>query len=279
MNMRYGVMAAWLAGSLALFADGTGTDPANKYAWSENTGWVNAAPSGGGIAVHFDGDAGWLSGYAWGENIGWIKLGADAGGPYINTSAQNWGVNMSATGTLAGYAWGENVGWINFGPAHGGVEIDPAIGLFSGHAWGENIGWLLFSGSDPSFGVRTLAFDLQPMGTPNWWLDNYGVSETHDAGDGVLAWRKFVMDTDPTVAGSYLRVVAVTRTAGGTAVTFEPSSARRYYTLARKEDLQSSEWLSVPGQSGVMGTGSDQTLADDSTPVRAFYKVMVTLAP
>ena len=62
-------------------------DPTNKYAWTENTGWVSAAPTNGGVTVHFDGTSGFLTGLAWGENIGWIKLGADSGGPYANTSA------------------------------------------------------------------------------------------------------------------------------------------------------------------------------------------------
>jgi hypothetical protein len=48
----------------------------DKYAWSENTGWLNFAPSTGGVTVN----PGYLAGYAWQQNIGWIKLGADGGG-------------------------------------------------------------------------------------------------------------------------------------------------------------------------------------------------------
>ena len=78
---------------------------------------------------------------------------------------------------LSGYAWGENVGWINFEPAYGGVFIDPATGEFSGYAWGENIGWLKFKGLSPAFNVRTLAFDKQSKGTPNWWLALYNITD------------------------------------------------------------------------------------------------------
>lgn len=35
--------------------------------------------------------------------------------------------------------------------------------------------------------MRSMAFDSQPKGTPNWWLANYAVDEKYDAGDGVTA--------------------------------------------------------------------------------------------
>ena len=64
-----------LAMALKAGAGDTGTDPAGKYAWGENVGWANAAPTSQDMTVHFDGDAGWLSGHAWGENMGWINFG------------------------------------------------------------------------------------------------------------------------------------------------------------------------------------------------------------
>ncbi len=41
------------------------------YAWSENAGWINFSPSGGGVTVDANG---YLQGYAWGENLGWISF-------------------------------------------------------------------------------------------------------------------------------------------------------------------------------------------------------------
>ena len=82
----------------------TGIDPTNKHAWAENAGWCNAAPTNGGVTVHFDGDSGYLTGYAWGENIGWIKVGDSTGGPYNNDSVSDWGVNLDASSNLSGYA-------------------------------------------------------------------------------------------------------------------------------------------------------------------------------
>jgi hypothetical protein len=102
-------------------------DPTNKFAWGENIGWVNFAPSTvPGVTVADSA----VSGYAWGENIGWINLGPTNGG-VINDGA----------GNLSGYAWGENIGWTNFD----GVKINPSTGEFSGYAWGENIGWINFA--------------------------------------------------------------------------------------------------------------------------------------
>ena len=260
-------------------ADDTGIDPTKKYAWGENVGWANAAPTNNDMTVHFDGDSGWLSGYAWGENIGWIKIGTDVGGPYTNTTASNWGVNMDASGDLSGYAWGENVGWINFDHVQCDAAINPTNGEFSGHAWGENIGWMKFRGSSPDYGTRTLAFDTQVQGTPNWWLDHHSVAEGYDTGDGVPAWQKYVMDTDPNVTGDYLRITALSNAAPTKGVAFTPASTQRYYTLSRRGDLTQGGWSNVTGQVGIQGAGGTQALQDTNAAAIGFYNVIVTVTP
>ncbi len=272
---------ALLAGTLAARAGDTGTDPAEKYAWGENVGWLNAHSDHHAVTIHYsEGTGGWLSGHLWAENIGWIVMGNAGDGPYDNTTAENWGVNLAAGGWLSGYAWGENVGWINFGHAHCDARIDVDNGAFAGHAWGENIGWVKFSGETPAYGVRTLAFDRQPKGTPNWWLVNHGVDEDYDAGDDVPAWRKFVMDTDPTVAGDYLRITSISNApAVETDVAFTPASTRRYYTLTRRADLTEGGWSNVAGQVSIQGIGGDQTLQDDDPADQRFYRVEVKVSP
>ncbi|MEI7903007.1 MAG: hypothetical protein WCK89_22420 [bacterium] len=274
------ILTTLLMATTVAFPEGIpGIDLANKNAFAENAGWANFAPTNGGVTVHFDGTGGYLTGCAWGENIGWIKLGANAGGPYANATTNNWGVNMNVVGSLSGYAWGENVGWIKFDPLHGVVQVNMANGQFSGVAWGENIGWLKFSGSAPDYGVRTLAFDTQPLGTPNWWLAHFGVAEAYDAGDGVPAWKKYVMDTDPTVAGSYLRITSVSNTPSGTDVIFWPASTRRYYTLRRCDDLQAEGWNDVEGRVNVRGSGGADSLQDASDVTQRFYRVTVEVVP
>jgi len=130
-------------------------DPAgdgSQYAWGENSGWVNAEPSGNagpGIDVQDFGLTGWM----WSEHDGWISLSC------VNTASCGttpYGVKNDGSGTLSGYAWAENAGWIHFNPSQGGVTIDPATGNFSGRAWGENGGWLNFASVAPvAYKVKT----------------------------------------------------------------------------------------------------------------------------
>ncbi|MBU1289633.1 hypothetical protein KKG85_00050 [Patescibacteria group bacterium] len=119
---------------LTVLASGTTEmiDSADKYAWSENLGWVNFGDSDGNVQVTDSG----LTGYAWFENGGWLNLNPSEGG-----------VSNTTGGILSGYAWGENTGWVNFNPTGGGVSID-TNGYFSGYAWGENTGWISFNCSD-----------------------------------------------------------------------------------------------------------------------------------
>ena len=152
------VMAAFCVGALSVLGDGD-IDPTNKYAWAENAGWANFAPTNGGVTVTSwgFGHTGHLSGYAWVENAGWLKLGNDNGGPYQNTDANDWGVNIAASGGgLAGYAWSENCGWISFNPTYGQVTIG-GEGRFDGYAWAENIGWIHFKNATPAYNVQTMA--------------------------------------------------------------------------------------------------------------------------
>jgi hypothetical protein len=268
-------------GCSAGVAQSNGMDPAQHFSWGENIGWVDSASPVHTLTVWFNGEAGWLDGFAWGENIGWIRCGAACGGPYTNTAADDWGVNIGADGRLSGYAWGENVGWINFEDGECNAWIDLLTGGFQGHAWGENVGWIAFGGPESAYHARTLAFDTQPMGTPNWWLAWHAVTESSDEGDGFPAHLEFDMDTDPNDVDSHLRIVAVNRMGGTFEVVFRPGSPRRYYTLTRQTDLFATEWESVPGQVGIRGTGSDQSMQDDAfDPTGAtFYRIRVSASP
>ena len=119
----------------------------NKFAFSENAGWINFSTEHGKATAKL-GENGYLSGFAWGENIGWIKLSASsAAAPFANNSSSNWGINIASNGSLSGFAWSENSGWINFGANNGNASIDQQTGELSGFVWGENIGWIKLSGS------------------------------------------------------------------------------------------------------------------------------------
>jgi len=125
--------------------------PADKWSWSENTGWTNwfdpGAPGAGGAKI----DDYVLEGFIWNENLGWLFLGSGSptsGSYYSNASTVDTGVNIAANGDLWGFAWGENIGWVNFdtistaGPLHARVEMCCSGARLHGYAWGENIGWI-----------------------------------------------------------------------------------------------------------------------------------------
>ncbi|MDO8462978.1 MAG: hypothetical protein Q7S96_01745 [bacterium] len=134
------VAAGTLAGGRIVFAGNISST--NKYAWSENVGWLNFGTSEGNVTVADTA----LTGYAWGENVGWISLNCS------NTSScatVDYKVANNGSGTLTGHAWGENVGWIVFNPTGGGITINSS-GDFAGYAWGENVGWIVFNCSTTS---------------------------------------------------------------------------------------------------------------------------------
>jgi hypothetical protein len=231
----------------------------DKYAWSENTGWLNFAPSTGGVTVNPT----YLAGYAWQQNIGWIKLGANAGGPYANTGAANWGVNRDNAGNLSGYAWSETMGWINFAPSHGGVTINPVSGAFDGYAWGANIGWISFrseSGAAVAYVVRllpyklTLSFDGNGAGAvvstspsfscntncPQQFLDITALKLTANPEDYSLAgvWSgcdsvvgtvcKLTLNSDRTVKVTFTRDTAYTARIEGAPPAYYPLLQKAY---------------------------------------------------
>lgn len=91
-----------------------------KYAWSNQSGYVNFENATVGDSS--------LGGYAWSSTHGWINLSPAQGG-----------VLNDGTGNLSGYAWGEQLGWIDFN----NVSID-SNGKFAGTATGSLIGTLTF---------------------------------------------------------------------------------------------------------------------------------------
>jgi hypothetical protein len=128
---------------------------AERYAWSESSGWIDFAPTNGSVYVADDG----LWGWAYGENVGWISLNCHND---EQTCSYPYSVSNDGEGRLSGYAWGENVGWINFGTSTVGtrpygVSID-SNGNFQGYAYGENVGWISFNstnGGDITYKVST----------------------------------------------------------------------------------------------------------------------------
>lgn len=124
-------------------------DSTNKWAWSENAGWLNwgdtASPNQVKLSATF------MQGFVWWENAGWMNMGDGSptdGVNYANLDGVDFGVNYDpGTDELFGFAWHENLGWVNFGTtpfvgALEGARYDPVSGRLRGYAWSENVGWI-----------------------------------------------------------------------------------------------------------------------------------------
>jgi hypothetical protein len=139
----------------------TPIDPAHKFCWQENTGWLNWADAAQPVRV----GATILSGFIWSENVGWINVGDGtpaSGTTYGNTTGADAGVNIAADGRLYGLAWGENVGWINFDTIAAlgtqAARLDRVAGRLRGWAWGENIGWVNLDDINNYVGVGSACY-------------------------------------------------------------------------------------------------------------------------
>jgi len=157
--------ATFLAVFLSLFVAsplGADTiDATNKYAWSENAGWLNFKSTHSEVRVYND----HLEGYVWSEAVGWIRLGTYEGGgthSYANDAATTYGVNNDGSGNLSGYGWSENAGWIDFDSSHSQVTINAVTGDFDGYAWSEAVGWIHFQNTAPAYKVTRAASDTTP---------------------------------------------------------------------------------------------------------------------
>ncbi|MDS4031021.1 MAG: IPTL-CTERM sorting domain-containing protein [Candidatus Contendobacter sp.] len=221
--------------SPVLFA--AGISATNKYAWSENAGWLNFNATHGNVQVYMD----HLEGFVWAENLGWIRLGSHTGGgayTYANTSNTTYGVNHDGNGHLSGYAWSENAGWINFQTTHGQVTID-ANGVFDGYAWSENVGYLHFRNTSPAYQV---AVNRDPQTITHFNPPTTGVvggSATLSATGGGSGNPVVFGATPPaicTVSGATIRYGAV----GTCTVTADQAGGPLYLpaSISRNIDVQ-----------------------------------------
>lgn len=110
-------------------------DPVNKYAWSNNIGWINFGCTDCNISITDTA----ITGHAWSKDYGWI-----------NFNPTNGGVQNTTAGVLSGYAWGQSAGWINFT----GASINSS-GQFTGTATGSIVGTINFSCTESGCPVTT----------------------------------------------------------------------------------------------------------------------------
>ena len=191
-------------------------DPAARYAYGANLGWINLEGDGtNGVVV---GEA-YLSGSAYGANLGWLSFGDGTpanGYAYANDSASDYGVNNDGSGNLSGYAYGANIGWVHFGWASPSdpdrPRVDLLTGTFDGFAYGANVGWI-------NLGAGYLATsnldypDADADGIADWWEEkHFGDTTTANATsdfdrDQVSDRNEYLGGSDPQDPSDFFRVV------------------------------------------------------------------------
>ncbi len=217
----------------------------DKYAYAANAGWIDFRTSAadGVVAIET-----YLAGKAYAANFGWIDLGDGSpanGHTYSNSSATDFGVNLSATGALSGYAYAANVGWINFEQTYGQPRLNFLTGKFTGKAYAANLGWIaLDTPSSALVTTRLTTPDTDGDGIGDAWemlhcgnlrLMNATSDTDHD---GTSDCREYAANTQPNNPADYLRIVSHAHTAAFTqvALTFT-SKPNRIYTIEHDTDL------------------------------------------
>jgi hypothetical protein len=253
---------------------GTTIDPANRYAYAGNFGWLDwrGDTNNGAIIGEYI-----CSGYLYSANVGWINLGSGSatnGIYYQNLSAGDFGVNQDGLGNLRGYAWGANIGWINF-ESLGAPKVDLFTGNLSGYVWSANCGWISLSNAVAR--VQTDAIQqgaLAPDGLPiAWLLQNFGTTNVNAAadpdGDGQSNLQEYLAGTDPNNAASVFKITSIVRSPGLTALTWN-AVPTHYYAIQTNSSLSAGVFqdfatLNLPGW--------NSSSFADATSTNRFYRI------
>lgn len=262
----------------------------DRYAYSANAGWIDLRPSAGdGVRVADT----FLSGFAYAANFGYLSLGTISGPAnghtFSNTSAGDYGVNISPSGLLTGYAYAPNIGYIQFEQSLGQPKINLLTGVFTGHAYSANIGWIALATPQSTLATTTISRpDTDLDGIPDDWEKLYfGTLATANAttdkdGDGSSDLAEYNAGTDPTSATSQLRITAHTYNPAHTQATLTWTTVpTRLYRLEYDSDLQAPWTPSALGTiSPNAGPTTQRTLnALTATPRRFFRAVAVQPLP
>jgi hypothetical protein len=276
-----------ILGPLASVWAVTTIDPANKYAYGANLGWMDCSGDGPNGAVIGDYIC---SGCIYAANVGWLNLGNGSptnGIRYQNLDAGDFGVNHDGLGNLRGYAWGANIGWLDFEDT-GAPTVDLRTGKMSGYVYSANCGWLSLSNAFAYVQTDTLSpGPLAPDGLPlAWLLSNFGTTNVNanadPDGDGMSNLQEYLAGTNPNDAASNLRITAYATTGKGATNSLTWSSVpTRFYHVQESFSLGAPNWHdNALGLISPDGAFTTRTVTDTNAPAR-FYRIRATrpLAP
>ena len=277
---------ACCAGSLNLSAQST-ISASEKYAYAANAGWLDFRATGSdGVRVIDTA----LAGYSYAANFGWIHLGDGTpanGHTYSNTSASDYGVNLSPEGNLTGYAHAANIGWIVFEQTHGQPKLDLRTGKFSGNAYSANLGWIALDTSFSDLATTTIARpDTDADGIADTWEQlNFGNLTTATAisdqdGDGASDIAEYNAGTLPNDPDSLLRIVSHSYAAGYTQASIGFTTVpTRNYRLEYGTALAGPWTDSALGTFPPTGSLTSKTLTGLGTSPRRFFRAVAVSLP
>jgi len=117
-------------------------------------------------------------------------------------------------------------------------------------------------------------------GLPNDWETQYFGDNTNGAvnvdsdGDGFVNSAEFIALTDPTNSASYFKADSISN-AAGRVVSFLTATGRSYDVHSTTNLLDGTGWFNV--QTGLLGSGSAQSVTDTNTAPAADYRIGVKL--
>ena len=260
--------------------------PTARHAYAANAGWLDLrADTTSGVRVADT----TLSGYAYAANFGWIHLGSGIptnGHAYSNSSATDYGVNLSAVGNLTGYAYAANVGWITFEQTHGQPRLDLRTGIFSGSAYSANLGWISLATTFSTLSTATLARpDTDTDGIPDSWemlhFNNLtaATATTDSDGDGTRDSAEYTAGTFPQDATSHLRITAHSYPSLTQAALTWTSVATRNYRVEYDEDLAGPWTPSTLGTLPPTGSLTSANLTGLTATPRRFFRAVALPLP
>ena len=132
--------------------------------------------------------------------------------------------------------------------------------------------------------VANFTENLAPMGTPEQWLSQYGLTNGPPStqelldqdGDGMFAWQEYVADTDPTNPASVLSILGIVRDGDTVRVDWKGGHWARQYIEIR-EDLSATNtpWTCIATNAALPTPTTNFTVQTGVALPTLFYRIHV----